>query len=282
MNKKSPLLFLLALFVTGIWLGPGQASDLNHIAEAVAKGEISVVDLTHPLNKDVPVIQLPAPLANTPGYTTHVISKYDEKGPAWYWNWVEVGEHVGTHLDAPCHWITGKDKPCVDKIPVDQLIAPAVVIDVTEKAQKTPNYLLTKEDVLEWEKKNGKVPERAIVIMKTGWGVLQSDAKKFFGLDQEGKPHWPGFSMEVSEFLVKERQVNGIGTEAVGLDSGNAASFNPPFPAHYVMLGAGKYMLTSLAQVEKLPAKGALLIAAPMKLEGGSGSPVRVLALVPR
>lgn len=280
MLKKLPVLLALVTFISGSWIGFSHALDLNQLAQAIAKGDIEVLDLSHPLNQEVPVIQLPPPLANTPGYATHVISKYDDKGPAWYWNWVEVGEHVGTHLDAPCHWITGKDKACVDEIPVNQLIAPAVVINVMEKAQKTPNYLLTKEDILEWEKENGKVPEHAVVIMKTGWGAMQSDAKKFFGLDQEGKPHWPGFSMEVSEFLVKERNVNGIGTEAVGLDSGNAATFDPPFPAHYVMLGAGKYMLTSLAQVDKLPAKGILLIAAPMKLEGGSGSPVRVLALV--
>jgi kynurenine formamidase len=283
-TKRLPYILSAVALILALatWVGSNPGVDLNQLAQAIVKKDILVLDLSHALNEKIPVIQLPPPLANSPGYTSHLISKYDERGPAWYWNWIEVGEHAGTHFDAPCHWITGKDKACVDKVPVDQLISQAVVIDVVEKAKANPNYLLTKQDVLDWEKKNGKIPENAVVIMKTGWGDLQSDAKKFLGLDPDGKPKWPGFSMEVSEFLVKERNVNGIGTEAVGLDAGNAASFNPPFPAHYVMLGAGKYMLTSLANVDKLPTKGALLIAVPMKLEGGSGSPVRVLALVPK
>jgi kynurenine formamidase len=284
MSKNLPYIVagVALVLLLGTWASSNPGVDLNQFAQAIAKKDVQVLDLSHALNDKIPVIQLPPPLANSPGYKANLISKYDDKGPAWYWNWIEVGEHAGTHLDAPCHWITGKDKACIDKIPVDQLISPAVVIDVTEKAKADSNYLLTKQDVLDWEKKNGKVPEGALVIMKTGWGVMQSEPKKFLGLEADGKPHWPGFSMEVSEFLVKERNVNAIGTEAVGLDSGNAAGFNPPFPAHYVMLGAGKYMLTSLANVDKLPAKGVVVMAVPMKLEGGSGSPVRVLALVPK
>ena len=276
MRMAIALLFLLPLF-SGTALG----GFLDDLAKVASEGRLKVIDLTQTLSERTPVIQLPPPLANSPGLKMHVISRYDEKGPAWYWNWFEVGEHTGTHFDAPCHWITGRDLPCLDKIPATQLIGPAVVIDVAEKVAKNPDYILTVADIRAWEKRYGRIPKNAFVLMRTGWSKYADDAAKFFNVDAKGQPHWPGFSKETAEFLTKERSVLGVGTEAIGTDAGIAGGFTPPFPNHNIMHGAGKFGLTSLTNLDKLPAKGAVLIVAPMKLKDGSGSPVRVLALVP-
>lgn len=254
---------------------------LQTLAAALAAGQVKVVDLTSPLSEDTPVIQLPPPLANSPGLKMHLISKYDEKGPAWYWNWMEVGEHTGTHFDAPCHWITGKDKPCLDLIDPGRLIGPAAVIDVTREVEKNPDYILTKDDILAWEAKHGRLPKGAWVLLKTGWSKRITDPKAFFNVDEKGMPHTPGFSKESAEFLTRERDVLGVGTECIGTDAGIAATFRPPFPNHNIMHGAGGYGLTMLQNLDQLPEAGAIVIAAPLKIMGGSGSPVRVLALVP-
>src|SRR5918912_1525276 len=119
---------------------------LANLVDALQKGALRVIDLTQPLSEKTPILQLPPPFANTPGWKNHLISKYDDKGPAWYWNWFEGGEHVGTHFDAPNHWITGRDKASVDTVPVRDLVGPAVVIDRIEQATADPDYLLTIDD----------------------------------------------------------------------------------------------------------------------------------------
>ncbi len=121
------------------------------LVEALGSGAVEVVDLTQPLNENTPVIRLPEPFANTPGLKVHEISAYDDRGPAWAWNWLEIGEHVGTHLDAPIHWISGRDGRDVSQIPPRHLVAPAVVIDKSSEAEKDPDYLLTVEDIRAFE-----------------------------------------------------------------------------------------------------------------------------------
>ena len=117
------------------------------LVEGLASGAVDVIDLTQPLNAKTPIIQLPPPLANTPGYTPHLISNFDDDGPAWYWNWMEIGEHVGTHFDAPCHWISGRDLPCVDVLDADQFIGPAVVIDVTGEVAENADFVATRKTI---------------------------------------------------------------------------------------------------------------------------------------
>ena len=233
------------------------------------------------LNAQTPIIQLPPPFANTPGFKSHEISKYDAKGPAWYWNWIEVGEHVGTHFDAPCHWVTGKDKPCVDQIEAKRFIGPAAVIDVTADVAKNADFVATKDTILAWEKKHGRIPKGAWVILRTGWGARATDAKRFLNVGTDGAPHYPGFGKDSADFLSKERDILGVGVEQVGTDAASGAKANPPFPNHSIMHGSGHYGLTQLANVDKLPESGAIIIATPLKIEHGSGSPVRVIALVP-
>jgi kynurenine formamidase len=260
---------------------PPHAGSLAALTADLAAGRLAVIDLTQMLNASTPIIQLPPPFANTPGFKSHEISAYDPKGPAWYWNWIEVGEHVGTHFDAPCHWVTGKDKPCVDQIEAKQFIGPAAVIDVTADVAKNPDFVATKDTILAWEKKHGRIPKGAWVILRTGWGARATDPGRFMNVGADGAPHYPGFGKDSAEFLTKERDILGVGVEQVGTDASSGAKADPPFPNHSIMHGSGHFGLTQLANVDKLPESGAVIIATPLKIEHGSGSPVRVIAISP-
>jgi kynurenine formamidase len=255
-------------------------SLLTQLVDAIDAGRVRVVDLTQPLGPDTPVIGLPPQFGASPGVTMEVISRFDEKGPAWYWNVLHLGEHTGTHFDAPVHWITGKDLPdnACDTIPPRRFIGPACVIDVTREVAADEDFLLMPEHVEAWEREHGRVPRGAWVLLRTGWSE-RADAAAFLNVQADG-PHSPGFHRSTSELLARDRDVAGVGVETVGTDAGRAATFDPPFPNHATMHGAGKFGLASLRNLDQLPPTGAVLIAAPLKLVGGSGSPLRVLALV--
>jgi kynurenine formamidase len=209
------------------------------------------------------------------------ISRFDDKGPAWYWNTISMGEHTGTHFDAPIHWITGKDLPnnATDTIPAAKFLGPACVIDVTAEVMQNEDFLLLPEHVENWERRHGRIPAGAWVLLRTGWST-RSDAATFLNVRADG-PHSPGFHASTSQLLAKDRDVLGVGVETIGTDAGQAGRFDPPFPNHGIMHGAGKFGLASLRNLDKLPPTGAIVIAAPLKLVSGSGSPLRVLALTP-
>jgi kynurenine formamidase len=250
------------------------------LIEALAAGSAEVVDLTQPLGEKTPVIQLPEPFVNTPGLKAHEISRYDERGPAWAWRWLEIGEHVGTHFDAPVHWISGRDGLDVSQVPPSHLVAPAVVIDRSAESAEDPDYLLTVEDVQAFAHEHGPLPEGGWLLLRTGWDARAQDEELFLNASS-GRPRSPGFDTECARWLAEESPLVGVGVETVGIDAGMAAEFDPPFPVHYYVLGAGKYGITQLANLAALPPTGALLIVAPLKLTGGTGSPIRALALVP-
>jgi kynurenine formamidase len=257
------------------------AAPLAGLTAGLASGDVKVIDLTQQLTSTTPIISLPPPFANTPGFTKHEISNFDAKGPAWYWNWIEIGEHVGTHFDAPCHWVTGKGQGCVDDLEAKQFVGPAVVIDVVAEVASNADFVLSPQAIQAWEQTNGRIPDGAWVILRTGWGSRSQDAKAFFNAGPDGSPRYPGFGKDSAQFLTTERNILGVGTEAVGTDAAIGAQADPPFPNHSIMHGAGKFGLTQLANVDQLPATGGIIIAAPLKIEDGSGSPVRVIALVP-
>jgi kynurenine formamidase len=241
---------------------------------------VDVVDLTQPLSEDTPVLKLPPPFANTPGLTRHEISRYDDRGPAWAWDWLEIGEHVGTHFDAPIHWVSGKDGEDVASVPPRRLIGPAVVLDKSEDAAADPDFLLTVEHVREFEAEHGPLPENGWLLLRTGWDARAHDEAAFLNADDTG-PHTPGFDVECARWVAEESPLVGVGVETVGTDAGAAHSFDPPFPVHNFVLGAGKYGLTQLANLARLPPTGAVVVVAPLKLVRGTGSPTRVFALVP-
>lgn len=250
------------------------------LLDALAAGAARVVDLTQPLSERTPVIGLPEPFANTPPLSRRTLSRYDDDGPAWAWDVLELGEHTGTHLDAPIHWITGRDGDDVGSIPVQRLVGPAVVIDRTEEAAQNPGYLLTVADLEGFEAEHGALPAGAWVLFRTGWGAYAQDAEAFLNVGAEG-PVTPGPDAQAALWLATERDIAGFGVETVGIDAGAAGGFDPPFPVHHHLLGHGRYGLTQLANLEQLPPTGAVVVVAPLRLVGGTGSPVRALALVP-
>jgi kynurenine formamidase len=254
---------------------------LTQLVEELAAGRLKVVDLTQPLGPETPVIGLPPQFGQSPGVSMEVISCFDDKGPAWYWNIIRMGEHTGTHFDAPVHWITGKDLPnnTCDTIPVGRFVGPACVIDVTREVGGNEDFLLMPEDVTTWEAKHGRIPRGAWVLLRTDWSK-RAGRDAFLNVHADG-PHSPGFHETTSELLAHDRDVLGVGVETVGTDAGQAGGFNPPFPNHSIMHGSGKFGLASLRNLDQLPATGAVVIAAPLKIVKGSGSPLRVLAIAP-
>jgi kynurenine formamidase len=252
---------------------------MNQLADLLAS--VEVVDLTQPLSEDTPVLRLPEPFVNTPGLSRRELSRYDERGPAWAWDVLEIGEHVGTHFDAPIHWITGRDGQDVASVPPARLVGPAVVLDFSAEAEEDNNWVLTVDHVRAFEANNGPIPEGAWLLLRTGWDARAHDEEAFLNADENG-PHTPGIDVECARWLAEEAPVVGVGVETVGTDAGAAGGFDPPFPVHSFLLGAGKYGLTQLANLERLPPTGAIVVVAPLKLVRGTGSPARVLALVPR
>jgi kynurenine formamidase len=182
-------------------------------------------------------------------------------------------EHYGTHLDAPIHFPPGTTP--VDKIPVKQLFGPAVVIDVQSESAKNADYLLDTNHILEWEKRHGKIPAGAVVLLRTGWASRWPDIQGYRNQDAQGKMHFPGFSAESVKLLL-DRKISGLGCDTLSVDYGASTDY----PVHHLGLGAGLYNLENLSDLSQVPEAGAFLIAAPIKLEGGSGGPVRVFALM--
>ncbi|MBO0826010.1 MAG: cyclase family protein [Actinobacteria bacterium] len=254
---------------------------LDQLVSAIRSSAIQVVDLTARLDATTPVIQLPEPFANTVPFSLREVSRYDDRGPAWYWNDITTGEHTGTHFDAPVHWITGRSGADVSEVPVTSLIAPAVVLDFSAQASANPDFLLEPAHIKEWVSQHGPLPAGGWLLYRTGWDARSADQSAFLNANETG-PHTPGVSVECARWLADEAPVIGFGVETVGTDAGAAHSFDPPFPCHAALLGAGKYGLTQLQNLAALPPTGAVVIAGPLPIVSGSGSPARVLALVER
>src|ERR671921_533199 len=189
---------------------------LADLLDALRTGRVEVVDLTAPLHSGTPILQLPPPFANASPFALTEISNFDERGPAWYWNDISTSEHTGTHFDAPNHWITGRGG----------------------------------EDIRAWEAENGPLPEGGWLFYRTGWDARSEDAAAFLNANETG-PHTPGVSVECARWLAEEAPVIGVGVETVGTDAGAAHSFDPAFPCHSYVLGAGKYGLTQLQNLAR-------------------------------
>lgn len=255
-------------------------SILSELVKALATAQVRVIDLTQTLSPAFPTIALPPELGQCWPFRLEEISRYDERGPASYWNNFSCGEHTGTHFDAPIHWISGRHLPnnSVDTVKVQNLFAPACVINCSDRVASDPDYLLTVEDISAFEKVHGNIPAGSWVLMRTDWSK-RVDPISYVNADHTGQ-HTPGPSADAIRFLVEERDVLGFGSEAIGTDAGQADHLKPPYPCHSLMHGAGKWGLQCLTNLDKLPATGAVLVTPPLKILNGSGSPLRVLALV--
>lgn len=252
---------------------------LPTLNRALGTQQIRIVDLTAPLNETTPVLQLPEPFRNVRPFARKQISAFDDDGPAWAWYDLNLGEHVGTHIDAPTHWISGKEGKSVEQIAPERLLGPAVVIDLSAETAQDPRTLLEVEHIKAWEQEHGTLPANCWILLRTGWSARAHDAEAFLNPQADG-PHSPGPSVACAKYMAEHPDVSGFGVEQVGIDAGLAATFEPMFPAHYYLLGNDKYGVTSLQNLEKLPAAGATLIISPLPIEGGTGSPCRVYALV--
>jgi kynurenine formamidase len=252
---------------------------LSQIAAALGAGGVRVVDLSQTLSSRFPQIVLPPEFDQCSPFRMEEISRYDARGPGWYWNNLSFGEHTGTHFDAPVHWITGRDLPnnATDTIPPSCFIGPACVIDCAADAAHDADFLLTADHLRAFEGKHGTIPPRSWVLMRTDWSK-RADPVAYQNFDEIGQ-HTPGPDASAVKFLV-ERDVLGFGTETIGTDAGQAAHFRPPYPCHTFMHGAGRHGLQCLANLDLLPPTGSVVIAAALKILHGSGSPVRALALV--
>lgn len=256
------------------------ASTLTALVTGLLTGRIRVVDLTQTLSPQFPQISLPPEFGQCWPFRIEEISRYDDRGPSWYWNNFSCGEHTGTHFDAPIHWASGRDLPAnaTDTVPVQDLIGAACVVDCSREAAADADFLLTPDHLLAWEAKHGRIPAKSWVLMRTDWSK-RVDPEAFQNFDAAGQ-HTPGPGVEAVRFLVEERDVMGFGTEAIGTDAGQGAHLKPPFPCHYFMHGTGRYGLQCLTNLDLLPPTGSVVFCPPLKIQNGSGSPMRALALV--
>ena len=251
---------------------------IANVAEALAEGSARIVDLTHTLDPDFPVIILPPEFGQCARFRMEEVSAYDHRGPAWKWHKLTLNEHTGTHFDAPSHWVSGKDVPNgdVDEIDPSVFVGPVVVIDCSAGAAENDDFELTPDVILAWEAEHGEIPADAWVLMRTDWS--KRSGAQYLNMAEDG-PHSPGPTPDAIRLLL-ERDIRGFGTETVGTDAGQGSHYVPPYPAHYLLHGAGKFGLQCLCNLDQLPAIGALIIAPPLKIKGGTGSPTRVLAMV--
>jgi kynurenine formamidase len=259
------------------------ASLLGNLGEMLLSGKVEVVDCTGVLGPDTPILQLPPDFAkNTPKVEIHKISEYDEDGPFFAWNWMVLGEHTGTHFDAPHHWITGRDYEdgYTDTLAVQRLVAPVNVIDCSAQVSADADFLLSADGVKAWEAEHGEINKGEWVVMRSDWDSRGHDQDLFLNADETG-PHSPGPTVDCIQYLLSKGIV-GWGNQCIGTDAGQAGGMEPPYPAHNLLHAANCFGLASLANLDKLPPKGAILIAAPLKILRGTGSPIRALALVPK
>lgn len=253
---------------------------LSGLIAGIATQRIRTVDLTNILSPDFPVIVLPAEFGQCEPFRMETVSRYDGNGPAWYWNNISMNEHTGTHFDAPAHWITGRDVPngTVDAISPDDFIHPAVVIDISREAAADEDFIVTRAFLEAWEASHGPIPPRHWILLRSDWSK-RVGTLSYLNLKDDGA-HSPGPDAGAMRFLVQERGCVGLGVETVGTDAGQAAHFAEPLPAHSILHGNGRFGLQCLTNLDQLPAFGSVIVAMPLKIKGGSGSPLRVMALV--
>jgi kynurenine formamidase len=243
---------------------PKEKSDAA--SEKTARYFKAVVDLTHTMSPEFPTF------FGVPGI--EIQKQYDFKKDGFNLNWWRIIEHAGTHIDAPIHF--SENGITVEKIVAGELVVPLAVIDVRKQAEKDADYLVTVEDVLTWEKRFKKLPENCCVAMMSGWAQHVGSAAKYTGKDASGVFHFPGFSPELAEWLLKERKVLGLAVDTLSLDHGPSKDFK----THHIWLASGRWGLENVANLEKLSPSGATLVVGAPKVKDATGAPVRLIALI--
>ena len=263
LSRSAAIFFLINLFI----YASGQIIYANGQTNSISTE--NVVDLTHTLTEDFPYPPIPGifPFKKTP---TATIEKDGQASHRW-----EIHEHIGTQIDSPAHFIKGGIT--IDQMPVRNFIAPLAVIDISERARTDADTLVTIEDIKNWEKKYGRLPKGAAVFMYSGWEARVNDAKAFRNMDSVGTMHLPGFAPETAEFLIRERDVVGIGVDTFSIDPGKAKDLL----THKAWLGARKWNVEMLANLKGVPPAGATIFVGAPKVDGATGGLVRVIATFP-
>ncbi len=225
------------------------------------------VDLTHQLNESIPT---------WPGTIPFSKERYVDYDQGYTKMQYTMGEGVGTHIDAPAHFLEGTR--AIHELTLSELIGPAAVIDVVDVVKRDPDYELQVEDVVLWEAQFGPLPQGAVVIMRTGWSDRWQDVAAYRNMDDVGVMHFPGFSPEVARFLVEEREIAGVGVDTFSLDPGQSSAF----PVHGLLLAHDKFLLENLANLFLLPLQGAWVLALPLKVTDGPEAGARVIAAIPK
>ncbi len=261
--------FAIAVLCLGalIMTSAQKPAETKFRLEGIPSGKTRVIDLSYAINDKL--VPWPGDVRWFEAQANATVEK-DGYFTRSFW----MLEHYGTYMDAPIHFPPGTTP--VDRIPAKQLFGPAVILDVRADGEKDPDYQLPASRVQDWEKRHGQLPAGAIVLLRTGWASRWPDAKRYRNQDEQGRMHFPGISVEAARLLI-ERKVSGLGCDTMSVDYGAS----PDFAVHTLALGAGLYHLENLADLSALPELGAFLIVAPIKLEGGSGGPVRVFAILP-
>lgn len=261
------------------WL-PLLAAVLLHLPRAAGAQSIDLstqrmVDLTHPLNAQT----IYWPTSPTTFELERLSYGETEGGYFYAANAFSAPEHGGTHLDAPIHF--SADGISAERIPLANLVAPAVVIDVTAQAARDADYRLTRQDVLDWEGRHGRIQAGTMVLLRTGWSRRWPDRRAYLGDDTPGDAsnlHFPSFGDDAARLLVEERGAAALGVDVASIDHGQSRDFM----VHRIAAARNVPGLENLTNLEELPPRGAVVVALPAKIEGGSGGPLRAIALVPR
>jgi kynurenine formamidase len=261
----------VALVLLGVWGCTPEARVVERLFDDQARW----IDLTYPFNSQT--IYWPT----SRGFQLEKVA--DGITPAGYYyaaNNMSAAEHGGTHLDAPLHFAQGRHP--TDQIPLRQLIGPAVVIDVSAKASGNPDYLISVEDLQAFEAAHGRIPDGAIVLFRTGWGSRWPDRERYLGTALTGEEavpqlHFPGLDPAAARWLATQRRIDAVGIDTPSIDYGQSSTFD----SHRILFEADIPAFENVAHLDQLPERGAYVVALPMKIEGGSGGPLRIVAVIP-
>lgn len=267
LKSVMPLILILVGIFVGVMFRNGQLPLVHARNSSPAFADFRVVDLTQPMNPNIPI------WPGDPAFEVEAWASYANEG--YFINRIAIGEHSATHWGTPNTFIEGARS--ADMFTAEELVVPAVVIDIRDKGASNADYRLSLDDVSAWEAENGEIPTGSVVILYTGWQDKWGDAAAFLGHDAEGILHWPGFGADTVEFLINERGIVGLGTDTHGADPGNDEEFG----ASFAMYAADGMILECLGSLDQLPPVGATLVIGGWPIEGGSGSPARIFALLP-
>lgn len=259
----SVLRFLVFCALTVASVGPSRADTASQRTISIR----NVVDLTHTLTENFPYNPVSGIYYPFDIDVQTTVKKDGVASNEW-----KIHEHIGTQIDAPSHFIVeGKS---LDQLPVENFIAPLAVIDISERAKRDPDATVAVDDIKAWEKRYGRLPQGAAVFMYSGWGAKVDDPMAFVNLDASNTKHAPGFAPETAEFLIRERDIVGIGVDTLSIDTGESKDF----PVHKSWPAAGKWGVECVANVDRVPPSGATVFVGATKVGGATGGPVRLIA----